>query len=37
VSNARTTTVTVIDIPSLTVSATVPDVGSQPFDMTFGP
>jgi YVTN family beta-propeller protein len=28
---------TVIDIASLTVFATVADVGTQPFDMAFGP
>jgi YVTN family beta-propeller protein len=37
VSNARDTTVSVIDIASLTVIATVRDVGSQPFDEAFGP
>jgi YVTN family beta-propeller protein len=37
VSNTGSTTVTVVDITSLTVSATVQNVGSQPFDMAFGP
>jgi YVTN family beta-propeller protein len=35
--NAGDTTVTVIDIPSLTVSATIADVGTTPFDLAFGP
>jgi YVTN family beta-propeller protein len=30
-------TVSVIDIPSLTVSTTIADVGSGPFDLAFGP
>jgi YVTN family beta-propeller protein len=37
VSNTGSTTVTVIDIASLTVFATVAAVGTQPFDMAFGP
>jgi YVTN family beta-propeller protein len=37
VSDTRSTTVTVIDIASLTVQEIIPDVGMQPFDMTFGP
>ena len=36
-ANDTSTTVTVIDIPSLTVSATIADVGSAPFDLAFGP
>jgi YVTN family beta-propeller protein len=30
------TTVTVIDIPSLTVSDTIANVGLSPFDLAFG-
>ena len=37
VSDTRSTTVTVINISSLTVAATIANVGMQPFDMTFGP
>jgi len=37
VCNGGDTTVTVIDIPSLTVSDTIADVGSSPFDLKFGP
>jgi YVTN family beta-propeller protein len=37
VCNAGATTVTVIDIPSLTVSSTIANVGSAPFDLAFGP
>ncbi|PYK40070.1 MAG: PQQ-dependent protein, partial [Verrucomicrobia bacterium] len=37
VSNSNDTTVTVVDIPSLTVLHVIPDVGSYPFDMAFGP
>ena len=37
VSDTRSTTVTVIDIASLTVLSIIPNVGMQPFDMTFGP
>ena len=37
VTNSADTTISVIDIPSLTVSATIPDVGSAPFDLAFGP
>ncbi len=37
VSNSRDTTVTVLDIPSLTVFDTIADVGLQPFDIAFGP
>jgi YVTN family beta-propeller protein len=39
VCNAKntSTSVTVIDIPSLTVSDTIADVGSAPFDLAFGP
>jgi YVTN family beta-propeller protein len=37
VINASDTTITVIDIPSLTVSDTITDVGSAPFDLAFGP
>ena len=37
VCNATDTTVSVIDIPSLTVSATIANVGSAPFDLAFGP
>jgi YVTN family beta-propeller protein len=37
VSDTRSTTVTAIDIASLTVLSIIPSVGSQPFDMTFGP
>jgi YVTN family beta-propeller protein len=37
VCNASDTTVTVIDIPSLTVSDTIADAGSAPFDLAFGP
>ena len=36
-ANNTSTTVTVIDIPSLTVSATIADVGFAPFDLAFGP
>ena len=32
VSNSNDTTVSVIDIPSLTVLDIIPDVGSYPFD-----
>src|SRR5439155_10126487 len=37
VSNAKDSTVTVIDIPSLTVLRTISDVGLSPFDLAFGP
>ena len=37
VCNATDTTVTVIDIPSLTVSDTIANVGTAPFDLAFGP
>jgi len=37
VSNSNETTVSVIDIPSLTVLDKIPDVGSYPFDLAFGP
>jgi YVTN family beta-propeller protein len=37
VCNGSDTTVTVIDVPSLTVSATIAGVGSHPFDLAFGP
>jgi len=36
VCNGGDTTVTVIDIPSLTVSDTIADVGSGPWDLAFG-
>ena len=36
VSDSRDTTVTVIDIPKLTVLLEIPNVGSQPFDLAFG-
>jgi YVTN family beta-propeller protein len=37
VSNSNETTVSVIDIPSLTVLHVITDVGSYPFDLAFGP
>jgi len=37
VSNSNETTVSVIDISSLTVLHVIPDVGSYPFDLAFGP
>jgi len=37
VCNGGDTTVSVIDIPSLTVSHTITGVGSSPFDLKFGP
>jgi YVTN family beta-propeller protein len=37
VSDSQDTTVAVIDIPSLTVLREIPDVGSSPFDLVFGP
>jgi YVTN family beta-propeller protein len=37
VCNSGDTTITVIDIPSLTVSTTIANVGSAPFDLAFGP
>jgi hypothetical protein len=37
VSNAKDTTVTVIDIPSLNVLRTIRNIGMQPFDLDFGP
>ena len=37
VCNTGDTTVTVSDIPSLTVSDTIANVGSGPFDLAFGP
>jgi YVTN family beta-propeller protein len=37
VSDTRSTTVTAIDIATLTVLSIIPSVGNQPFDMTFGP
>ncbi len=37
VCNATDTTLTVIDIPSLTVSDTIANVGMAPFDLAFGP
>lgn len=37
VSDSRDTTVAVIDIPSLTVLLQIPNVGSSPFDLAFGP
>ena len=37
VCNGTDMTLTVIDIPSLTVSATIANVGSHPFDLAFGP
>lgn len=37
VSNSSDTTLTVIDIPSLTVTHTIANVGSAPFDLAFGP
>jgi len=37
VCNAGDTTVTVIDIPSLTVTQTIADVGTAPFDLAFAP
>ena len=37
VANASDTTVTVIDIPSLTVSDTITDVGTAPFEVVVGP
>jgi len=36
VANASDTTVTVIDIPSLTVSDTIADVGPAPFEVVVG-
>jgi YVTN family beta-propeller protein len=36
-ANPSETTVTVIDIPSLTVSDTIANVGLAPFDLAFGP
>jgi YVTN family beta-propeller protein len=36
VTNSSDTTVTVIDIPSLTVSDTIADVGLSPFALAFG-
>jgi|ERR1041385_6415075 YVTN family beta-propeller protein len=37
VTNSGDTTISVIDVPSLTVSATIANVGSAPFDLAFGP
>ena len=36
VCNGSDTTLTVIDIPSLTVSDTIANVGTAPFDLAFG-
>ena len=36
-ANASDTTLTVIDIPSLTVSDTIANVGVHPFEVVVGP
>jgi len=36
VSNAKDTTVSVVDMPSLTVVQTIPDIGLEPFGLDFG-
>jgi len=36
VSNAKDTTVSVLDMPSLTVVQTIPDIGLEPFGLDFG-